>query len=192
MSEKNILRVKMAQYLIHHGLGTDALFILNQIKKIDLPNIKNDHFYALSGIANFLARRYDEAISDFSYGNIPNNDEGVFWRTIAKSAKNYSEENNAIIFAHVSLMRDYPQPIKDQISIIAARNAIETGDDLTSQNFIDILTSATERLKNIEPQITYLNAQKLEMQGYMRNAVKQYKKLIHSNSHTFKHFFLCF
>ena len=185
MSEKNILRVKMAQYLIHHGLGTDALFILNQIKKIDLPNIKNDHFYALSGIANFLARRYDEAISDFSYGNIPNNDEGVFWRTIAKSAKNYSEENNAIIFAHVSLMRDYPQPIKDQISIIAARNAIETGDDLTSQNFIDILTSATERLKNIEPQITYLNAQKLEMQGYMRNAVKQYKKLIHSNSAMF-------
>ena len=185
MSEKNILRVQMAQYLIHNGLGTDALFILNQIKKLNLPKIKNDHFYALSGMANFLARRYDEAIDDFSQGEIPNTDEGVFWRTITKSAKNYSEENNAIIFAHVSLMKDYPQPIKDQISIIASRNAIETGDDLTSQNFIDILNATPERLRNLEPQITYLNAQKLEMQGYMRNAVKQYKKLINTDSAMF-------
>lgn len=184
-SEKNAIRLKLAQYLVHNGLGTDALFILNQMKKLKLPEAKTDRFYALSGIANFLARRYDNAIDDFSQGNIPLSDEGVFWRTIAKSAKEYSEENNAIIFAHVSLMKDYPQPIKDQISIIAARNAIETGDDLTSQNFIDILSSTPERLKNLEPQIIYLNAQKLEMQGYMRNAVKQYKKLIDSDSAMF-------
>lgn len=184
-NEKNSIRLKLAQYLVHNGLGTDALFILNQMKKLKLPEAKTDRFYALSGIANFLARRYDNAIDDFSQGNIPLSDEGVFWRTIAKSAKEYSEENNAIIFAHVSLMKDYPQPIKDQISIIAAKNAIETGDDLTSQNFIDILSSTPERLKNLEPQIIYLNAQKLEMQGYMRNAVKQYKKLIDSDSAMF-------
>lgn len=184
-NEKNSIRLKLAQYLVHNGLGTDALFILNQMKRLKLPEAKTDRFYALSGIANFLARRYDNAIDDFSQGNIPLSDEGVFWRTIAKSAKEYSEENNAIIFAHVSLMKDYPQPIKDQISIIAAKNAIETGDDLTSQNFIDILSSTPERLKNLEPQIIYLNAQKLEMQGYMRNAVKQYKKLIDSDSAMF-------
>ena len=176
-SEKNDIRLQLAKYLIYNGLGTDALFILNQMKKLKIPESQTDTFYALSGIANFLARRYDEAISDFSQGNIPLSDEGAFWRTIAKSAKQYSEENNAIIFAHVSLMKDYPQPIKDQISIIAAENAIETGDDITSQNFIDILDSVQERLRNLDPQITYLNAKKLEMQGYVRNAVKEYKKL---------------
>lgn len=184
-SEKNTLRVKLAQYYIHNGLGTDALFILNQMRKAKLPEAQNDHFYALSGIANFLARRYDKAIEDFSYGNIPLTDEGVFWRTIAKSAKEYNEENNAVIFTHVSVMKDYPQAIKDEISIIAAKNAIATGDDLTSQNFIDILNSVKERLKNLEPQITYLSAQKLEMQGYMRNAIQQYKKLVDSDSAMF-------
>ena len=184
-SEKNIIRINLAQYLIYNGLGTDALFILNQMKKLNIPEAKTDRFYALSGVANFLARRYDESISDFSQGKIPLSDEGVFWRTIAKSAKEYSEDNNAIIFAHVSLMKDYPQPIKDQISIIAAGNAIETGDDLTSQNFIDILSSTPERLRNLDPQIIYLNAKKLEMQGYVRNAVKEYKKIIDTDSAMF-------
>ena len=183
--QKNTLRIQMSKYFIYNGLGTNALFILNQIKKLNIPEIKDDHFYALSGVANFLARRYDEAIEDFSNGNLPNTDEGVFWRTIAKSAKEHSEEYNALIFAHVSLMRDYPQPIKDKISIIAAKNAIETGDDLTSQNFIDILKASPERLKDLDAQITYLNAKKLEMQGYMRNAINQYKKLTEIDSAMF-------
>lgn len=185
MNEKNALRLKLAQYYVHNGLGSEALFILNQMKKLKLPETKTDHFYALSGIANFLARRYDLAIKDFSQNNLLQTDEGIFWHTISKSAKEHNEENNATILAHVSLMRDYPQAIKDQISVIAAKNAIETGDDLSSQNFIDILNNTPERLRNLEPQIIYLNAQKLEMQGYMRNAIKQYKKLIDIDSAMF-------
>lgn len=183
--EKNNLRIKLAQYYIYNGLGTEALFILNQMKKLNIPETQNDNFFALSGIANFLARRYDEAINDFSQKNISKTDEGIFWQTISKSAKEYSEKNNAIILKHISLMKDYPQPIKDQISIIAAKNAIETNDDLSSQNFIDILNSVPERLRNLGPEITYLNGQKLEMQGYMRNAIAQYKKLINTDSAMF-------
>ena len=90
-----------------------------------------------------------------------------------------------MLFAHISLMRDYPQAIKDHVAIIAARNAIATGDDLSSQNFIDILRSVPDRLRNLDPQITFLTAQKLEMQGYIRNAIKEYQKLINSDSELF-------
>ena len=185
MDQKNNIRLKLAQYYIHNGLGTNALYILNQMRKLNLPESKTDRFYALSGIANFLARRYKEAIQDFSEGTLPNSDEGVFWRTIAQSASEYKEENNAIIFSHISLMRDYPQTIKDEVAIIAARNAIATGDDLSSQNFIDILNSVPDRTRNLAPQITYITAQKLEMQGYIRNAIKEYQKLLSSNSAMF-------
>ncbi len=185
IDQKNNLRLKLAQYYIYNGLGTNALYILNQMRKLELPESKTDRFYALSGIANFLARRYKQAIQDFSEGAIPNSPEGVFWRTIAQSASEYKEENNAIIFAHISLMRDYPQSIKDQVAIIAARNAIATGDDLSSQNFIDILSSVPDRMRNLAPQIIYLTAQKLEMQGYVRNAIKEYQKLINSDSAMF-------
>lgn len=185
LNQKNNLRLKLAQYYVHNGLGTNALYILNQMRQLDLPETKSDHFYALSGIANFLARRYQKAVNDFSQGSLPNLPEGVFWRTIAQSAYNYDEKNNTTIFANISLMRDYPQAIKDEVAIIAARNAIATGDDLSSQNFIDILRSVPDRLRNLDPQITYLSAQKLEMQGYIRNAIKEYQKLLDSESTMF-------
>ncbi len=185
LDQKNNLRLKLAQYYVYNGLGTNALYILNQMRNLNLPEIKTDHFRALSGIANFLAHRYDEAIRDFSSGGIPDSAEGTFWRTIAQSASKYNEKNNAIIFAHISLMRDYPQAIKDEVAIIAARNAIATGDDLSSQNFIDILNSVPNRLRDLTPQIIYLTAQRLEMQGYIRNAVKEYQKLLTSNSAMF-------
>lgn len=185
VDQKNNLRIKLAQYYVHNGLGTNALYILNQMRKLDLPESKTDRFYALSGVANFLTRRYKQAISDFSKGTIPNSSEGIFWKTIAQSASDYKEENNAIIFSHISLMRDYPQAIKDEVAIIAARNAIATGDDLSSQNFIDILNSVPDRNKNLSPQITYLSAQRLEMQGYIRSAIKEYQNLLHSDSSMF-------
>lgn len=183
--QKNYLRLKLAQYYIYQGLGTEALYIINQMKKLNLPETQTDKFYALSGVANFLARRYNKAVEDFSQGTLPNTTEGNFWLTIAKSAQEYREENNAVIFSHISLMKDYPQSIKDQIAIIAARNAIATNDDLSSQNFIDVLKSVPDRMRNLNPQITYLSAQKMEMQGYIRNAVKGYQSLLNSDSAMF-------
>lgn len=183
--QKNNLRLKLAQYYIYNGLGTNALYILNQMRKINLPEAQTDRFYALSGIANFLARRYSEAVADFSQGTLPSSAEGNFWLTIAKSARQYDEKNNTVIFSHISLMRDYPQALKDQVAIIAARNAIATNDDLSSQNFIDILKSVPDRLRDLNPQIAYLSAQKMEMQGYIRNAIKIYQTLLNSDSAMF-------
>ncbi len=185
MDQKNNLRFKLVQYYIYNGLGTNAIYILNQMRKADIPESKTDRFYALSGMANFLARRYKDAIKDFSQGTIASSTEGLFWLTIAKSASEYKEEYNSTIFTHIGIIKDYPQAIKDEIAIIATRNAIATGDDLSSQNFIDILISVPDRLRDLSPQISYLTAQKLEMQGYIRNAIKEYQSLFNSPSTMF-------
>lgn len=182
ISEKNLLRIELAKFYLYNGLGSNALYILNQFKKNKLEEANTERFHALSGIANFLARRYPEAVEDFSYGKLPEQNEGIFWRTLAQSAYEYKEPNNAIIFAHISLIRDYPQPIKDQIALVAAENSIKSGDDLSTQNFIDILRSVPDRMRNLNPEINYLAAQKLEMQGYPRNAIKEYRNIIHSAS----------
>jgi tetratricopeptide (TPR) repeat protein len=171
----------LAHYYIYNGLGYEALFILNQLDKLNLPETQNDYFHALAGIANFLSRRWKEAVNHFSYGNIPNTTEGIFWKTIAKSAYQFEEGNNAIILTHISIIKDYPQIIKDTIAIIATKNAIAANDDLSAQNFIDIMKSVNFRFNRIEPQISYLLGQKLEMQGYLRNAIKEYQSLLNSN-----------
>ena len=182
LEQKNQQRIDLARYYVYHGLGTNALYILNQIKRADLPEAMTDSFHALSGVANFLARRYPEAVKDFEYGNLPKISEGIFWRTLSQSAYEFNEANNAIIFSLISLIRDYPQAIKDQIALVATQNALRTGDDLATQNFIDILRSVPDRLRNLNPEITYLSAKKLELQGYPRNAIKEYRTLINGDS----------
>lgn len=184
-SEKNKLRVELSRYYVYYGLGTNALYILNQMEKAGLPEAKTDDFYSLKGIANFLARRYREAAEDFSKGGLPDTDEGIFWRTLAQSTFEQKDENNGIIFAHISLIKDYPQEIKDIIAVKAAENAINSNDDLSAQNFIDILSSVTSRFKDLSPQIGYLSGQKLALQGYPRNAIKEYRSLISSPNNRF-------
>ncbi len=182
---KNKLRLDLAKYYVYNGLGTEALYILDQMFELDLPEVKTDYFHALAGVANFLAHRWQKAEQHFLYGRILDTTEGKFWNTIVKSAYKFEEGSNEIIMKYISLMRDYPQSIKDQIAIVAAQNAIKANDDLSAQNFIDILSAVQSRYVDLTPQITYLSGQKLEMQGYLRNAIKEYQSLLNSNSAMF-------
>lgn len=175
--DKNRARLELVKYYIAKGLGTNALFMLHQMQDVNIPEASTDKFHALLGLANFLTYRYQDAVEDFRYGKLPDNKEAVLWSTLASSALAYRPENTVIISSYLSLIRNYPQEIKDRIALIAADNALRAGDDIALQNFIDILKSGEERrLKNRTAEIRYLNAQKLELQGYARNALYEYRE----------------
>ncbi len=180
--KKNQARLELVKFFIAKGLGTNALYILHQIQDNNLPEANTEAFHALLGVANFLTFRYNEAIEDFEYGKLPENDEAVFWRTLASSAIHYQPENNLVLMSFIRLIQDYPQEIKDAIAVVAAQNALTANDDIATQNFIDILKTGTDRLRDRDAQIRYLSAQKLDMQGYPRNAIKEYRELENSNS----------
>lgn len=175
--DKNQAHLELAKYYIAKGLGTNALQILNMLQKNKAPEANSDKFYALLGVANFLAHRYDEAMRNFEHGQLPAINESIFWRTVASSAKEYKAENNVILSSYVSLIRDYPQELKDQIAIIGAGTAIRANDDISAQNFIDVLKTSTNTFKDRKPQLDYLIAKKLELQGYPRNAIKEYQRI---------------
>lgn len=182
---KNALRLQMAKYYVYNGMGTEALYILNKMADMNLPESQTESFHALAGIANFLARRWKNAENNFKFGRIPDTLEGRFWLAIAKSAYKYEEGSDDIILRHISLMRDYPQAIKDNIAIVATKNAIAANDDLAAQNFLDIIQAGQYGFRDLMPQVIYLQGQKLEMQGYLRNAIKEYQSLLNSPSTMF-------
>lgn len=174
-------RFQLAKYYIAMGLGTNALKILDEIRKSEASVAKSEKFHALHGVANFLAKRYDEAIDDFSYGKLPNQNEAIFWRTLASSATEYKKENNIVLFSFISVMKDYPQELKERIALIAADTAIQANDDISTQNFMDVLKS-TQGGADRRAHILYLNARKFELQGYPRNALREYNNIIPMNS----------
>lgn len=179
--QKTAAEMELAKYYISQGLGTNALKILNKIKTSGVPAAKSEKLYALLGAANFLAKRYDEAVEDFSYGKLPNYNEAVFWRTLASTAKEFKKEDNIVLFSFMSVMKDYAQELKERIALVGAEAAIKAGDDLATQNFMDVLKS-TQGGAGRKAHILYLNAQKFELQGYPRNAVREYNNIVFMDS----------
>lgn len=174
-------RLQLAKYYIAKGLGTNALKILNALNEEKDPVTSTEKFHSLHGVANFLAERYDNAIDDFSYGKLPNQNEAIFWRTLASSALEFKKENNIVLFSFISVIKDYPQELKERIALVAAETAIQANDDISTQNFMDVLKS-TQGSVNRKAYIMYLNARKSELQGYPRNAMRQYGSVIPMNS----------
>lgn len=115
--QRGIARLELVKYYVSKGMGTNALYILNQMQAANLPEAQSDKFHALLGVANFLAHRYDQAVENFEHGKLPEINEAIFWRTLASSAQEFKPENNVILFSFVTLIRDYPQELKDRIAV---------------------------------------------------------------------------
>lgn len=162
-------KLRLAKYYLGMGLGTEALRELEEIK----DKIKPETYFALTGIGNFLLRRYDQAMDDFSQQGLENNNQAVFWRVLASSALNYKQENNIILLSFISVIRDYPQELKERIALVAAETAIKSYDDISTQNFMDILKNSKDKEAR-KSHILYLNAQKFNAQGYPNNAMREY------------------
>lgn len=180
-NEKDKAKMLLAQYYISKGLGTNALNVLNKMAENKSKEINTEYYQGLMGIANFLTRRYDQAIENFSFGHLPELNEAIFWRTLASAAKQPQPEDNVVLLSYISLIKDYPNELKNRIAMIGAEIALAAGDDMTTQNFIDVLKT-TDSKKNYQDEINYLSAKKFLIQGYPRNAIREFRRVAAGNS----------
>ena len=166
-------KLLLTRYYLGMGLGTEAAQTLKLLSPEERRQVNPKTLAALSGVANFLMRRYDEALDDFSYQGLEKNNEAIFWRALTDSALEFKKENDIVLLTFIAIIRDYPQELKERIALVAADTSIKAYDDISTQNFLDILKISKENDAR-RAQILYLNAQKFEYQGYPNNALKEY------------------
>lgn len=179
--QKDQARLELAKYYLSQGLGTNALAILLPIQKKNPPQISQELLNGMLGVAKLMTKRYAEAAEDLGFGKLADNNEAVFWRTLAQSAIDKKPENNAVLISYLNLIKNYPVAVKEIIAVIGAETAIAANDDITAQSFIDILKTSRGN-KDLSPAISYLTAEKLLMQGYPRNAIQEYRKTAQGSS----------
>ena len=180
--EKVFAQLNLAKYYATLGLGTNALSVISKIKKSKHKIINTERFNAIEGVANFLTKRYDEALDNFSFGTLPDINEAIFWRTLAMTNNSFSKENNIILLSYLSLIKDYPQILKDRIAIIGAKNSLFANDDISAQNFIDILKTSKDKYHNHSDLVRLLSAKKMAIQGFTTSAFTEYTRLGRSAS----------
>lgn len=177
----NKLRLREAGYFLNKGLGSNALKILNAMEKEKAPESESDIFHGMKGLANFLARRYQEALTEFSYGNLDKNEEAQFWKKLTATALSPKAEDNQELLSYTYMLKNYPDEIRRRIALVAIEPAFMVNDDLNIQNYIDIIRDSNSPLDQ-EPAINYYNARKLELMGYPLNAIREYRYAANSSS----------
>lgn len=174
--EKDKARLLLVKYYLAKGLGTNALSVLNKMAENKSQEVNTEYYQGLLGIANFLSGRYEQAIENFSFGRLPELNEAIFWRTLASAAKQPQPEDNVVLLSYISLIKDYPNELKNKIALAGAEIALTAGDDMTTQNFIDVLKT-TDSKKDYQDEINYLTARKFLIQGYPRNAIREFRRV---------------
>lgn len=178
---RNKAKLSLAEYYLSQGLGTNALAVLNELSKDQAPEVESNHYHILRGVANYLTRRYADALKNLSYGDISSSEEGKFWQKVISGAQNPQTKINDFLVLEQQRIRDYPSEIRRRIALTGIPSAIKAQDDLTLQNYIDTIRGA-DNTTNKDAILSYYTAKKLEVLGYPLNAIREYRNTAEMNS----------
>lgn len=179
--QRSKAKLQLIKYYLGMGLGSEAKKQLDNLNDKEKEAIKPETISALYGVANFLLHRYDDALDNFSHEKLQDNNEAIFWRTLTSSAINPTQEDDIILLTLSSIMTNYPQELQERIALIAADTAIQANNDISTQNFMDVLKNVKSNDMR-KAQVLYLNAKKYEYQGYPNNALKEYGNVLYHQS----------
>lgn len=171
----------LTYYYLSKGLGSDALQLLQEQEENKSPVVLSEEFHIAKGIANFLLKRDDAALEEFSYGDLVSSNEANFWRTLISTAQNPKAEDNIILSSYNYLIKEYPNEIRRRIALAGIESAVLAQDDLNLQNYIDIIMSSTN-VTNKDALISYYTAKKLDILGYPLNAIREYRNTANTTS----------
>ena len=179
--QKETRTITLATYYLSKGLGLEALQLLEKLGRDNPALQQTPNYHALKGVANFLQRRYSEAMEDFSYEDLANSPEANLWRILTSAAVSPKKEDNSIINSYAYLIKDYPNEVRRRISLVAAEASIQANDDLNLQNSIDIIRNSDNQADSTA-LVSYYGAKKMEMLGYPLNAIREYRNTALLNS----------
>ena len=181
--EKDKLKTEMllTYYYLSKGLGSDAMQLLQEQEEKKSPVVLSEEFHIAKGIANFLLKRYDAALEEFSYGDLVSSNEANFWRALISTAQKPKAEDNIILSSYNYLIKEYPNEIRRRIALAGIESAVSAQDDLNLQNYIDIIRSSTN-VTNKNALISYYTAKKLDILGYPLNAIGEYRNTANTTS----------
>ncbi len=150
MSKADIARARLylARFYVAHDLGQEALGVLDLIERDHPKLIESVPVRALRGVANFMAGRLDEAEQDLGDREVGQYREGILWNAALLAERGNSARALEYFRLAVNQLRNYPQPLKGKLGIMAIEAAMENRDVRMATAIIDQL----DREKDLLPR----------------------------------------
>jgi tetratricopeptide (TPR) repeat protein len=173
---RDIARTKLAQYYLSHGMGPEALGVLNVIAKSDPKKAEEAEFRAMHGVANFLLYRLDEAIKDFDDPAVTAKDEGALWLAAVKAENGQMQEMAADLKRLAGVIRPYPPRLKFPLALILTESALALGDVRQAESYLEVLEAEGLAQRQADA-VKYLRGRVKEISGDPDGAILTYEEV---------------
>jgi len=170
-SERANARLELARFYFANGYAPEALGVLRALGNDAPENINTPAYRALRGATQFLMGRDGEAVDDLSHPSLDDVDEAAFWRAAAQSRLGSPGLQSPILEATSDVLSDYPPDVRIPLALVAANAAIEAGDDLAANTFLEAARDETYNTTHDEAAIQYLEGKLLASTGAFEAAI---------------------
>lgn len=146
--DRDIARLRLAQYLVGNRFGIEAIGVLkvlgDDLRAVDMTR----EIRSTTAIANVLAGRPRDALHLLNAASLDQEVDALFWRTIARSeTQDYRGARFDAMEAR-AIADSYPEWARNRFRLAAARAAVETDDPSLAQRMLEAVDFASLNIED--------------------------------------------
>ena len=171
---RNAARLGLARFYAAHGMGPEALGVVETLLREDPQLLRDPQIRALHGLAEYLVGHYAEAETEFSHPSLAGLQDLYPWRAGIAAAKG-DWAGAARLFAGTdSVIAALPSRFAIDLGLLAVEAALSVKDREVAEARVAALGSLPAVGGQLD-QLAYLKGHLLKLKGEPAKAVAQWK-----------------
>ncbi len=168
-----LARIKLARFYIAHGMGYEALGILDLVTRQDEEAETDPAFLALRGVANFITRRFGDALNDLNNSSLNEDADAALWRGAIQAELEHFIEARREFSQGMPVLPRYPEQWQDYFHLMAAKAALAVNDIERIEWYLRKLAGENTS-SSIQAEAEFIQGEMLEALGRKNEAVVLY------------------
>ncbi|WIY51634.1 hypothetical protein O9Z70_09035 [Devosia sp. YIM 151766] len=141
--DRDLARLDLAQFFVANRLAFEALGVLrvleHELKAEDLTK----QVRMTQAVANVMAGRPREALQVLNAASLDQEVDALFWRSLARASESDYRGARADALEARSIVDSYPEWLRNEFRLAAARSAVEAGDTEFAERLLEQIKFAS-------------------------------------------------
>lgn len=171
---RNAARLGLARFYVSHGMGAEAIGVLNVLLKDDPQVLRDPSVRALRGVANYQFAHYAEADADLAHPTLAGIQELFPWRAGIAAARGDWAGASRLFAETESVISSLPSEFAVDLGLLAAEAALS----VKNKEVAEARLGALETLPIVggqQDQLAYLKGHFLKQKGNYEKALEAWK-----------------
>lgn len=183
--DRILARLDLARFYFAHGMGYEALSILQVIKE-KLPEIEaHPDFLSVRGGARILIGNYQEGLNDLNHQSLRDQTEITLWKAVAAAGlRDWATALDQFAMT-MQLLSNYEEPFRSKFMILAIETAVIMGHD---QRVTEWVADFEKKgyAPTVEPALRYLKGIVYSKAGRADMAEKYWRMVTRGKDRLYK------